>query len=307
MEPEMGRDCRNLVKFTPSRRVPIAGPEAEPQGNAMLSVRIAAVGAVVASFLSFHTAPASACDFDRYQKKCDREIAARAQAETATVERKSATRVKVVSSRRARQLAKRARSAPRFAVKQREGGIKLASADARAVLLPESALARRFRGFISPKPLADNAFEILRKPHLVALDFDAAAIVTPSAPADAAQPASAEAAPATLASAAAVMNAAVPAITTTPKPAVNTTPKQDKIAAKPATMELASAESKPVTLAPLASRPAAEPPVAPAMQASLTEAPLETPQPNRFSIHSLVLALCGALGAASALRFIVGA
>ena len=160
----------------------------------------------------------------------------------------------------------------------------------------------------SPKPLADNAFEVLRKPHLVALDFDAAAIVTPSAAADAPPPVSAEAAPATVASAAAVLNAAGPAITTAPKPAVTTTPKQDKIAAKPAAMELAAAESKPVTLAPLASRPAAEPPVAPAMvQASLTQAPLETPQPNRFSIHSLVLALCGALGAASALRFIVGA
>lgn len=309
-EPEMGRDCRNLVKFTPFRQVPIAEPEAEPQGNAMLSVRIAAVGAVVAT-CSFLTAPASACDFDRYQKKCDRELAARAQADTATVERKSAKRVKVVSSRRARQLAKRVRSAPRFAVKQREDGMKLASADARAVLLPESALARRFRGFISPKPLADNAFEILRKPHVVALDFDAAAIVTSTAPTDAAPSMSAEAAPApaVVASAAAVLSAAAPAITTTPKPAVNTTPKQDKIAAKPAAaMELAAAESKPATLAPLASRPAAEPPVAPAMvQASLTEAPFETPQPNRFSIHSLVLALCGALGAASALRFIVGA
>lgn len=275
----------------------------------MLSVRIAAVGAVVVT-CSFLTAPASACDFDRHQKKCDRELAARAQAET-VAERKSAKRVKVVSSRRARQLAKRARSAPRFAVKQREGGMKLASADARAVLLSESALARRFRGFISPKPLADNAFEILRKPHLVALDFDAAAIVTPSAPADAA-PLSAEAAPAAVPSAAAILSAAaVPALNTTPKQTatVTTTPKQDKIAAKPAaTMELAAAESKPVTLAPLASRPAAEPPVAPAMmQASLTEAPLETPQPNRFSIHSLVLALCGALGAASALRFMVGA
>ena len=239
MEPELGRDCPNLVKFMPSGQVPIAKPEAEPQGNAMLSVRIAAAGAVVVT-CSFLTAPAGACDFDRYQKKCDRELAARAQTETSTVERKSAKRVRVVSSRRARQ--QRARSAPRFAVKQREGGMKLASADARAILLPESALTRRFRGFISPKPIADNAFEILRKPHLVALDFDAAAIV--ASPAEAA---AAESAPAP--SATAILNAAAPAIATAPVvpavsataavPAVNTTPKQDKIKPAPWQRELA--------------------------------------------------------------------
>jgi hypothetical protein len=43
------------------------------------------------------------------------------------------------------------------------------------------------------------------------------------------------------------------------------------------------------------------------VQASLTAAPPADDAPSRFSIHSLVLALCGALGAASALRFIVGA
>ena len=48
----------------------------------MLSVRVAAAGVVVAS-LSFVTAPAGACDFDRYQKKCDRELAARAESESA--------------------------------------------------------------------------------------------------------------------------------------------------------------------------------------------------------------------------------
>jgi hypothetical protein len=259
----------------------------------MSSVRIAAAGAVVSICVSFLTVPASACDFDRYQKKCDRELAARADAD-ASAERKSVKRVRAGSRRAARQarVAKRVRSAPRF-VLQRENGIKLASAEARAVLLPESVLARRFRGFIDPKPLSQNSFEVLRKPHPVALDFDPALIVPAVATA---APAAAEAAPAP---AAPEPPAAAPAAPTT----VATTPKQDKIAPKAAAMELASAESKPVALAPLASRPAAAPPVAP-VQASVSEAPNPA---SRFSLNQLVLALCGALGAASALRFIVGA
>jgi hypothetical protein len=47
----------------------------------------------------------------------------------------------------------------------------------------------------------------------------------------------------------------------------------------------------------------------PGPQVFVSEAPPLPGDPpvNRFSIHQLVLALCGALGAASALRFIVGA
>ena len=71
-------------------------------------------------------------------------------------------------------------------------------------------------------------------------------------------------------------------------------------------MELASAESRPVTLAAQPAEPVAAPQPLATMQASLT-APPPADSPSRFSIHSLVLALCGALGAASALRFIVGA
>ena len=243
----------------------------------MLSVRVAAAGVVVA-LLSVFTVPAGACDFDRYQKKCDRDLAARVDSEAAS-ERKSAKRVKV-SSRRAKQvrLVKRSR-APRFALK-RDGGMTLASSSARmTTLLPESALARRFRGFIDPRPVADNSFEALRKPHLVTFDFDAAPIVAPTSPA-----------------------AAMPAEASLPSAA--TTPKQDRIT--PASIELASAESKPVTLAPRPAEPAGGAPQPLAAEASLTAAP-PAEAPSRFSIHSLVLALCGALGAASALRFIVGA
>ena len=243
----------------------------------MLSVRVAAAGVVVA-LLSFVTTPAVACDFDRYQKKCDRELAARAEADSAA-ERKSVKRVKTASSRRAKHVRTvKRRHAPRFAV-QREGGMTLASSSARmTTVLPESVLARRFRGFIDPRPVADNSFEALRKPHLVSLDFDAAAIASPTATAE-----------------------AMPE----PLPGVATAPKQDKIA-KPAAMELASAESRPVTLAP--AQPVEPAPAQPAtVQASLTASPPADDTPSRFPIHSLVLALCGALGAASALRFIVGA
>jgi hypothetical protein len=258
----------------------------KPQGNAMSSVRIAAAGAVVSICVSFLTVPASACDFDRYQKKCDRDLAARAESES-VAERKSAKRVKVTSSRRARHLAraaKRARSAPRFAVKRERDNMKLASAEVRAVLLPESVLARRFRGFIDPTPISHNTIEQMRKPHPVALDFDPIVIV----------PAPAETA------------VAAPDAPVTPPASVATTPKQDKGAPAAAAIQLASSESKPVTLPPLASRPATTPPVAPAVvQASVADpGPAD---PGRFSFHALVLALCGALGAASALRFIVGA
>jgi hypothetical protein len=70
-------------------------------------------------------------------------------------------------------------------------------------------------------------------------------------------------------------------------------------------MELASAESRPVTLAPASANAAPlQAAAAPAATVEAAPAPAE-PQKSKFSVHGLVLALCGALGAASALRFIV--
>ena len=270
----------------------------------MVSVRITVAGAVVVASLSVLSAPVSACD-ERFIKKCERASAVAAVAtEASTVpaaKRKTAGRVQVVVSRRSKHMrfAKRMR-APGFAVK-RERSMTLASAQARATtLMPESALARRFRGFINPQPIAQNAFEALRKPHVVAVNLEPP---TALPPAEAAAPAVAEA-------------PALPAA-----PAVITTAKQDRAAPKPApVMELASAESKPVTLAepavpPVAAKPAvfaaANAAAAPSLpQAFVSESPPLAPgdsPASRFSIHQLVLALCGALGAASALRFIVGA
>jgi hypothetical protein len=288
---ELRQVCRNLVTVTPLRQVPMITPEAEPQGNAM-SVRITAAGAVAVAFLSFLTAPVSACD-ERYIKKCERTSAAAAvaAADQPAATRKSAGRVHVIVSRRARQLrfAKRLR-APGFA--RRERGMVLASAESRmATLAPESPLARRFRGFIDPQPLAQNAFEALRKPHLAAVNLE-----PPLASA-------ADTAPVAAAERQAEPQAPAPAVTTA---------KQDRVAPKPA-MELASAESKPVMLAPAPVKPAliASANAASSVpQAFVSEAPPPAPDqapPSRFSIHQLVIALCGALGAAGALRFIVGA
>jgi hypothetical protein len=268
----------------------MATPEAEPQGNAM-SVRITAAGAVAIVSLTFLTAPVSACD-ERYIKKCERASAAVAGAAeeqgTPVAKRKSAGRVHVLTSRRVRhiQFAKRAR-APEFA---RRGRMVLTSAESRMVTSqPESALARRFRGFIDPTPIAQNSFEALRKPHVVAFDMEP---------------------PATLPAEAAPVAAPTPAETRPPVVATVAT-KQDRVAPQPQ-MELASAESKPVTLPdpPPAKLAVAVANAAPAPQAFVSAAspqPPDQPQPSGFPVHQLVIALCGALGAASALRFIVGA
>lgn len=245
----------------------------------MKSVRITAAGAVAFACLSFLTAPVSACD-ERYIKKCERASAAAAvaaeDAAAAPAAKHKPGRVQMVVSRRSKhaRFVKRTH-APRFA--RHERGLTLASAESRMTTLPETPLARRFRGFINPQPLAQNAFEALRKPHLVA---------------DSLEPPPA------------------PAADTSAPPAVEEPVKS-------AAMELAAAESKPVKLpelpaatpkpAVLASAAAAPTPPA-AGPVTVSEAPPAVPTaPSRFPIHSLVLALCGALGAAGALRFIVGA
>jgi hypothetical protein len=262
----------------------------------MLSVRITAAGAVFVCCLSFLTAPARACD-DRFIKKCEKVSAAAAAAEEASSEpsvRGSARRLKVVASRTARHSrAVKRTQGPRFAARSAHK-FELASRSERVVSLrSESPLARRFRGFINPQPIAQNAFEALRKPHVIALDFEAAAIVPPVDVPDAAPAAEAG-----------VPTAPAPAAVT-----VATTLKQDKLAKPaPAPMTLASAESRPVALADLAPVKSAKAETAAvAAPVIVTEAPAPAPSPSTFPIHGLVLALCGALGAASALRFIVGA
>src|SRR6185295_1460387 len=147
-----------------------------------------------------------------------------------------------IVSRRSKhfRFAKRVR-APQFASR---GRMVLASAQSRMTVAPESALARRFRGFINPHPMAQKAFEALRKPHLVAINLEPPA----GLPAG---------------NAAAVEVAEAPAEPQTAAPI--TTVKQDRAVPKPV-IELASAESKLVTL----SEPA---PTKPALIAAANAAP----------------------------------
>ena len=238
-----------------------------------MSVRITAAGAVALTFLTYLTAPVSACD-ERYIKKCEKASAAAAaasQEQAAPIAKRKAGRVHMVASRHVRHIrfATRAR-APAFATR----GRTLTSAESRMnTVAPESALARRFRGFIDPAPMAQNAFEALRKPHAIALNLEPPALPAEPAPVEAQAPAA-------------------------PQPV----------------MQLASAESKPVKLpdpAPPPAKPArvAAADAAPAPQAFLTaDSPQpDQPKPGGFPVHQLVIALCGALGVAGALRFVVGA
>jgi hypothetical protein len=257
-----------------------------------MSVRITAAGAVAFAFLTYLTAPVSACD-ERYIKKCEKASASAAASEeqaAPAAKRKSAGPVQFVTSRRSRHVrfGKRMR-APEFATRAR---MVLTSAESRmTTVAPESPLARRFRGFIDPTPLAQNAFETLRKPHIVALNLEP---------------------PVAFQAGATPVVVQAPAAPQAAAPVAMATVKQDRPAPRPA-MELASAESKPVKLSDPA--PAAAPAkpalvaAANAAQAFLTAATQQPdePKPSGFPVHQLVIALCGALGVAGALRFVVGA
>lgn len=270
-----------------------------------MCVRITVAGAVAFALLAYLTAPVSACD-ERYIKKCEKAAAAAAGASeeqaAPAAKRKSAGRVHVVTSRRAKHVrfAKRM-GAPEFATR----GRVLTSAESRMTSVsPESALARRFRGFINPAPLAQNAFEALRKPHLVALNLEPpVALPQEAAPVVAEAPAQAPA-PAPVVAAKQDRVAPQPAA---PQPAA-----APQSAAAPPAMELASAESKRVTLPdPPAAKPelvaAANAAPAPQTFFSATQPSSDEPKPSGFPVHQLVIALCGALGVAGALRFVVGA
>ena len=106
-----------------SRQVDATPPRSQlrfgsrPQGNAMLSVRVTAAGAVFVVCLSFLTAPARACD-DRFIKKCEKASAAAAAAEEAASE---------PSARRGPQTRESRRVAQReaFALRQADAGAAL--------------------------------------------------------------------------------------------------------------------------------------------------------------------------------------
>ena len=198
--------------------------------------------------------------------------------------------------------------APGFSKHDR--GISLASDSSRSVTLaPESTLARRFRGFIDPQPISDNAFEALRKPHLVALNMEPAATM-PAAPIAAPETTEAAKAADTTASVAPTAKQdRVAPVAGVEQTVTRQAVLADALAAKPLaqTETAASPALAAPALASAGSQAASTPQVMP--QAAMTEAPPAKPadEPGRFPVHKLVLALCGALGAASALRFIVRA
>jgi hypothetical protein len=276
----------------------------------MVSVRVTAAGAVIVLSLAYFTAPVSACD-DRYAKKCEKAAAVEAvageQAESAPAKRRNVRHVRLVAatSGKRTRLVTRTR-APGFTV-TRERRMTLASDSARlTTLAPESALARRFRGFIDPQPIADNAFEALRKPHLVALNMEpAAAMSVGSIAAPETAEAATKAADNTASIAAAVKQDRIAPVASADQ--APTMSRQvaltDALAAKP----VAQAEAVASPVLAVVPQGSSTPQVVP--QAVLTEAPPAKPadEPGRFPVHKLVLALCGALGAASALRFIVRA
>jgi hypothetical protein len=278
----------------------------------MSSVRVTAAGAVIVASLACFTGPVSACD-DRYVKKCERAAAAEAaaadgQTESAPAKRRIVRHVRLVASTNGKRTRLVTRThAPGFSVKP-DRGITLASDSSRlTTLVPESALARRFRGFIDPQPISDNAFEALRKPHLVALNMEptAAMAVGPIAASETPETASKAADNAESIAAAAKQDRIAPVASAEQAPTVT---KQvaltDALAAKPVAQVEAVASPVLASAGPQAS---STPQVM--SQAVLTEAPPAKPadEPARFPVHKLVLALCGALGAASALRFIVRA
>jgi hypothetical protein len=276
----------------------------------MVSVRVTAAGAVIVLSLVYFTAPVSACD-DRYANKCEKAAAVEAvaggQAESAPAKRRIVRHVRLVAATSGKRTRLVTRThAPGFTV-TRERRMTLASDSARlTTLAPESALARRFRGFIDPQPIADNAFEALRKPHLVALNMEpAAAMSVGSIAAPETAEAATKAADNTASIAAAVKQDRIAPVASADQ--APTMSRQvaltDALAAKP----VAQAEAVASPVLAVVPQGSSTPQVV--SQAVLTETPPAKPadEPGRFPVHKLVLALCGALGAASALRFIVRA
>src|SRR5437868_856001 len=135
----------------------------------MKSVRMLAAGAVALFALPVLTAPVRACD-DRYLKKCETESEAAFVAETqgpaAAVPRRKAPRVRAFSAERhdanrprARLAVPRATPEPEAAPVAEAPVAEQPPAPTQVAALPESPMARRFRGFIDPQSIAVNSFE----------------------------------------------------------------------------------------------------------------------------------------------------
>lgn len=263
----------------------------------MVNARVTAYGAVVAAGLALLSPSGSACD-NRYSQSCgpkpspavetnqaakvakgapSRKLRAvkrklRAVKRTATrtaasARRKSASRARQAAKWRSARQAERRRTA-RAVVQQRR---KPVAAGSSQPVRGESVIVRRFRGFITPISMSTNVFEVMRKPRLDGSHL-------------------------------------VPAATVTVTEAAMVAPSMDGTsAAAPAGAEPETTGSADFQLAAADSVIVSEPPLAaPAAQIAETAKPAERPS-DSMPLRELFLALCGALTAASALRFVVGA
>jgi len=251
-----------------------------------MSVRTTASGAVFVALLSFMTAPASACD-DRFIKKCESDSAAAWAADQPAepaVKRKPAPRVRTPAP-----MAYKPKPAPQAAPAQ--AGPELASAETRPVQLDTPA-ARRFRGFIDPVSMSVNPFEGLRKPRPDAAQLVPAPTIPPNDMSGVAAADEGAGAPLLVTSkASSQVMAPVAAVA----PAV----------AAPAAAKIQPAPAPAVAIAQVAP-PAIDPNAVP-IGPVVSQAPPAGDAPSSgFGLHHLMLALCGALGAAGAVRFIVG-
>jgi hypothetical protein len=268
----------------------------------MVSARVLVYGAVVAAGLAFLSPSGSACD-NRYPKSCAPRVAPAvetnqatkvAKSKVRTVKRKAARTAKSASNARRKVAQQRRASAKRKAAVRSQAKWKSAKqadrrrsaraavqqrrkVDAASASTPsltsESAIQRRFRGFIGPKPMSTNVFEVMRQPRLDSSHM-APAVAVAAAVTDVAMvaPSIEESAPSVVAQGA----------------EVETTGS--------AGYQLASAGEVVVS----------EPPIVKPASVIEMAAPVEKPS-DSLPLRELFLALCGALTAAGAVRFVVGA
>jgi len=279
----------------------------------MVSARVIAYGAVVAAGLALLSPSGSACD-NRYTQACAPQVAPAVETNQATkvaksnvrtVKRKAIRTAKSPANARRKVAAAQRESVKRSAavrrhakwksaskadrrrnasvvVEQRRKAVNLASVSSQSAT-GESVIQRRFRGFIAPVSMSTNVFEVMRKPrldssHMAPAPATEVAMVAPSMDEGAANAmAQAPAAQAPVAQAAVAQGAET-----------ETTGS--------AGFQLASASEVIVS----------EPPAAKPAQVVETAKPAEQPG-DSLPLRELFFALCGALTAASALRFVVGA
>jgi hypothetical protein len=240
----------------------------------MVSARVFAYGAVVAAGLALLAPSGTARTASKSVETNQATKVAKGKVRTAkrkavrvgrtTTARRKAAQAKQRNARAA-QRARHAKKSVKDRRHQARRSLTLASASSQSPT-SDSAIQRRFRGFIAPVAMSTNPFEVMRKPRLDSSHLAPVVAIKVTEP-----------------------DMVAPSMTTGAAPSV-----EPEITGS--AYQLASAESVVVSEAPVS---------APA-QIVQTAKPAETPS-DSLPLRELFLALCGALTAASALRFVVGA